>query len=52
MKSLVEKFPFQLEDAIKIGEASIFKKSITKIDNIVISGLGGSGIGGKIIYLS
>ena len=49
MKSLVEKFPFQLEDAIKIGEASIFKKSTTKIDNIVISGLGGSGIGGQII---
>jgi glucose/mannose-6-phosphate isomerase len=49
MKSLVEKFPFQLEDAIKIGEASIFKKSTTKIDNIVITGLGGSGIGGQII---
>ena len=49
MKSLVEKFNNQLLDAIKVGEASSLKKNDRSFKNITIAGLGGSGIGGKIV---
>lgn len=49
MKALVEAFPNHLREALAIGRAAQLKKPSTKIDNIVISGLGGSGIGGKIV---
>ncbi len=49
MKSLVEKFTNQLIDAIKIGDSVNLKKPNRSFDNITITGLGGSGIGGKIM---
>ena len=49
MKTLVEKFLFQIQDAIKIGENAALKKKDKKIANVLITGLGGSGIGGKIV---
>ena len=49
MKLLVEKFNFQLKDALKIGESANLKKTTKKFKNVVITGLGGSGIGGKIV---
>ena len=49
MKKLISKFTDQLRDALKIGEDSNFKKTARTFNNIVITGLGGSGIGGKIV---
>jgi glucose/mannose-6-phosphate isomerase len=49
MRSLVEAFPNHLREALAIGRAAQLKKTDKKITNIVISGLGGSGIGGKIV---
>jgi glucose/mannose-6-phosphate isomerase len=48
MRELTENFPNQLREAIEIAEKS--KLTIAKgIKNIVISGLGGSGIGASIV---
>ena len=47
MKTLVSQFTNQLSDALKIGHNAVLEQS-KEIKNIVITGLGGSGIGGKI----
>lgn len=49
MKALVEAFPQHLKEALAIGRAASFHIPDKKLDNVVISGLGGSGIGGKIV---
>jgi glucose/mannose-6-phosphate isomerase len=49
MKDLVEKFTNQLLDAIKIGDLAELNKTDQTFKNITITGLGGSGIGGKIV---
>lgn len=54
MKTLIENFPNQLREAIRIGEQAKLSKAnppagrAGKISNVFISGLGGSGIGGTI----
>jgi glucose/mannose-6-phosphate isomerase len=49
MKSLVEAFPSHLTEALAIGRAAQMTPSNRTFHNVVISGLGGSGIGGKIV---
>lgn len=49
MKKLVEAFPSHLQEALTIGRSAQLTKPNHTIENIVISGLGGSGIGGKIV---
>lgn len=49
MKQLVENFGNQLKEAIKIGEGARFTPHSKNINNVLISGLGGSGIGGSIV---
>lgn len=49
MKQLVEAFPNHLRAALAIGRAAKLNNTDKTIENIVISGLGGSGIGGKIV---
>lgn len=49
MKALVEAFPQHLREALAIGRAAQFNIPNKKFENVVISGLGGSGIGGKIV---
>lgn len=49
MKELVSVFTQQLIEATVIGKAAVLKKSETPISNVLITGLGGSGIGGKIV---
>ena len=49
MKALVLAFPDHLEAALKSGMASGYRPSGRKFENIVITGLGGSGIGGRIV---
>ncbi len=49
MKELISQFTGQLADAIKIGDNANLTHSKKEFQNIVITGLGGSGIGGKIV---
>jgi glucose/mannose-6-phosphate isomerase len=49
MKNLVQNFPNQLKEAIEIGEKSQISNLKSGISNVIITGLGGSGIGGTIV---
>ena len=49
MKNLIDCFPDQLRKAISIGEKAKLTISDKEIQNVFIIGLGGSGIGGKIV---
>ena len=49
MKKLVENFGQQLNEAIAIGEKAILTPSSKPIHNVLISGLGGSGISGTLV---
>ncbi len=49
MKKLILEFPQQVEEAITIGKKSNIQFPITKIQNIIITGLGGSAIGGDLL---
>lgn len=48
MKNLVENFPRQLEEAIQIAEKAVLSPK-QNIRNVLITGLGGSGISGTIL---
>jgi glucose/mannose-6-phosphate isomerase len=49
MKTLVANFASQLNEATQIGEKAEFTAPVNEIRNILVTGLGGSGIGGTII---
>ena len=49
MKSLIEAFPQNIHDAIAIAQSSTIRKPKNEVHNIIICGLGGSGIGAKIV---
>jgi glucose/mannose-6-phosphate isomerase len=49
MKTLVANFSKQLSEAIDIGNAAKLSPSSSAISNVLICGLGGSGIGGSIV---
>lgn len=49
MKKLVQNFPTQLHEALIIGKSHKFSTSKKKFANVVLTGLGGSGIGGSIV---
>jgi glucose/mannose-6-phosphate isomerase len=49
---VIKNFPAQLEKAVEIGKSIVIKNiDKSKIKNVVISGLGGSAIGGDLIKL-
>jgi glucose/mannose-6-phosphate isomerase len=48
MYDLIEAFPKHLKEAVDIGRSADLKKSEKTFTNVVITGLGGSGIGGRI----
>ena len=49
MEQLITQFPDQLQDAIEIATAADIRKSETEIQNVLICGMGGSGIGGDFM---
>lgn len=51
MKELIESIVKQINEAIQIGLKGNFNVSDKKINSVLVCGLGGSGIGGKIISL-
>ena len=49
MKKLIQDFTKQLTDALVIGNGTTLTPSTRKFQNVLITGMGGSGIGGTII---
>ncbi|MDI6778658.1 MAG: bifunctional phosphoglucose/phosphomannose isomerase [Bacteroidota bacterium] len=49
MFNLLAGFPLQIEDAVSVGKKAKVKLKKSVIKNIVVSGLGGSAIGGDLI---
>ena len=49
MNDYINDFTNHLTEAMEIGDTSNLKKSDKKFNNILICGLGGSGIGGTIV---
>jgi len=49
MKDLIATFTKQLTEGIAIGEKANFTAPANEIRNVIITGLGGSGIGGSIV---
>lgn len=49
MDKLISAFPQNIVDALKIAGETQFRKPANEIHNIVICGMGGSGIGGKLV---
>ena len=48
MQQLIEAFPKQLKEALEIGRKAQLKAPGGPYANVVVTGLGGSGIGGRI----
>lgn len=49
MKQLIQNFANQLKEAVEIGKESVIRNPQHEIRNVIITGLGGSGIGGTIL---
>jgi glucose/mannose-6-phosphate isomerase len=49
MNDYINDFTNHLREAMEIGKTSTLNKSDKKFSNILICGLGGSGIGGTIV---
>ena len=49
MFKLIEAFPHNITESLEIASKYQFKKPLYEIHNVVICGMGGSGIGGKIV---
>jgi glucose/mannose-6-phosphate isomerase len=49
MKNLILNFGTQLQEALNIASASQLKPATSPIHNVVIAGMGGSGIGGNLV---
>lgn len=49
MKQLIEAFPSNITEALEIAKKADLKGNYTHIENVLICGMGGSGIGGSMI---
>ena len=49
MKAFIDAFPENLETARKIGSQQTQSFNVSPVKSVLIAGLGGSGIGGKVI---
>lgn len=49
MDRLIADFPKNIEDALVIAQNSTFRSPENQVRNVVICGMGGSGIGGKLV---
>lgn len=49
MDKLISAFPKNIKDALEIASNATFKKPTTEIRNVLICGMGGSGIGGRMV---
>jgi glucose/mannose-6-phosphate isomerase len=49
MRTLLMDFPQQIDDAVRIGKSARIQMKQSSIKNIIVTGLGGSAIGGDIL---
>ena len=49
MKDLILGFPNQIKESVRIGKVQCLKTNNSEIKNVVFCGMGGSGIGGRIV---
>lgn len=49
MRKLVAEFPLQIEEAMAIAQCAELRPCERHFENVIITGLGGSGIGGSIV---
>lgn len=49
MIKLIKNFPNNLVEAVEIAKNNVFEKKYSDVQNVLICGLGGSGIGGKLV---
>ena len=49
MDQLIKKFPAQLKEGLEIGESTFIRPHHFQIQKIVMTGMGGSGIGGAYV---
>ena len=49
MDKLIAAFPSNIEEALQIAAKANFRKPTNEIRNVLICGMGGSGIGGKMV---
>lgn len=49
MYDLIKDFPNNLAQGLAIAEVTFYKKPLPRISNVVIVGMGGSGIGGQLV---
>jgi len=49
MRTLLARFPQQIQDAVRIGKSAALHSRPVKPKNIVVTGLGGSAIGGDLL---
>lgn len=49
MRNLILNFPKQAEEAVAIGNAALIRMNVNAIRQIVVTGLGGSAIGGDLL---
>lgn len=49
MKQLIEAFPSNITEALEIAQKATFKVDYSGVRNVVICGMGGSGIGGSLV---
>lgn len=49
MREYIEEFPQHITEGLKIGKNYTFRNKPTPVKNIVLAGLGGSGIGAEIV---
>jgi glucose/mannose-6-phosphate isomerase len=49
MYNWIRDFPDQIEDAVRVGKSAQIKLNVKGIHNIVVTGLGGSAIGGDLL---
>lgn len=49
MYELIKDFPNNLAQGLSIAEATFYTKPLQRISNVVIVGMGGSGIGGQLV---
>ena len=48
IRQLISEFPKHLREALEIGRSAALKPASRDIHNVLITGLGGSGIGGLL----
>ena len=50
MDELIKNFPNQISEGLSIGRSATLQPSTLDVQQVLVSGLGGSGIGGNLVH--